>query len=123
MLEWIMLGAFLLAFGLSMWKIYHFFPNSPLADDDRTDEAEAELMQMMLSSIEGYCMEGKTPTDKELFLHMTHLPEFDHERFWRFNENRLRQLLEKYYLMNPGVNAIEGICLHLRKVVTETSDV
>ena len=64
MIEWIMFIAFILALGLSLWKLKEFFPSEQLHDDDRTEEVENELMQMMLSSIEAYCIEGKVPTPR-----------------------------------------------------------
>jgi hypothetical protein len=123
MIEWTMFITFILALGLSLWKLKAFFPSEQLHDDDRTVEAENELMQMMLSSIEACCIAGSTPTLPELFLHMRQLSEFDEARYWRFNHNRLRQLLEKYYLLNPDTSSIADICEKQTTALTETSAV
>ena len=88
---------------LSIWKIWAFLPNKQLADDDKTQEAEHELELLMIKVI----LENKGMLNtKDLFIKMQEDKDFNSELFWRFNHNRLNQLLKKYYIQNPQVNSI-----------------
>jgi len=91
---------------ISMWKIYAFLPNKQLADDDTTPQATKDLLHLMLRTIELH--EGKL-SNVELFEKMQENDEFDSQKFWRFNLNRLNQLLQKYYIQNPETSTILDI--------------
>lgn len=94
MIEWIMMGAFVAALGLSVWKLYLFFPAKPLADDDTTPESVELLERIMIE-----CDRAVPGLDEEtLYQKMTEHPLFDSKHFWRFNENRLRHLIAHYRL-------------------------
>lgn len=95
MIEWIMMAAFIGGLGLAVWKLYLFFPQTPLPDDDTTPEAVNELVKIMLKCHR----EGMNV--QELFETMIQHPDFDRERYWRFNENRLRHLIDHYRLSYP----------------------
>lgn len=91
---------------ISIWKIYAFLPNKQLEDDDTTPEATKDLMHLMYSVIK----ENKGELTKdELFSKMQEHEEFDSQRFWRFNLNRLNQLLQKFYIENPDASDILDI--------------
>lgn len=100
-----MLFFFALLF-ISIWKIYAFLPRERLADDDTTQESFEELQKLMLIHIKN--ANGEL-TKKELFEAMKQDPNFDQTHFWRFNQNRLNQLLEKYYLQYPDTQSIMDI--------------
>ena len=102
---WMMI-AFVLGLVLSIWKMWPFLVNKTLEDDDRGEASEAELQKLMLEVI--YNSEGSLD-EKELFIKMQEHELFDSERFWRFNLNRLKQLLQKYYIQHPEVQSIEDI--------------
>jgi len=89
-----------------MWKVYAFLPNKELADDDTTKESQEELLNIMLKIIQD--SSGNINED-ELFVKMESSEYFDNERYWRFNLNRLRQLLNYYYLQNPHAKSIADI--------------
>lgn len=101
----IMMGAFIVALILSFWKIYKFLPNKQLPDDDNTKESLEELTLIMVETIQN---SATPPTHKELFIAMKAHKNFDSQHFWRFNENKLHQLLKKYYLRNES-NSIDEI--------------
>ena len=86
---WMMLF-FILFLLISIWKIWAFLPNKQLDDDDKTEEATEELKRLMYKVISE--KEGKI-TPRELFQEMNKDEEFDAQLFWRFNLNRLNQLL------------------------------
>jgi hypothetical protein len=101
----IMMGAFALALALSVWKIYKFMPNQQLEDDDNTNESIEQLTRIMIDVIQT----SSTPlTHKELFILMKSHNDFDEKHFWRFNENKLHQLLQKYYAIHD-LGSIEEI--------------
>lgn len=83
---------------IGMWKIYAFLPNKELPDDDTTKASQEELMQLMLKILNK--SEGKIDAN-ELYEKMKSDEGFDAKHFWRFNQNRVHQLLELYYLQNP----------------------
>jgi hypothetical protein len=96
-IQWIMLGAFVGAVGLSILKLYVFFPNKPLADDDTTPQAIDKLQRIMVE-----CDRLDSHLDEEkLFQKMIEHPDFDSAFFWRFNLNRLRHLISDYRLKEP----------------------
>lgn len=88
-----------------MWKISAFLPNKVLADDDTTEASHEQLLQIMLKTIRN----NKNLSEKKLFELMKEDEEFDKRHFWRFNENKLKQLLNKYYIENKEINSIEDI--------------
>ena len=102
---WMMVAfvAFMIA---GIWKIYAFLPTKQLADDDKTAESEHEIVKLMLNVIKKN--EGKIDS-KELFIKMQEDENFDSKLFWRFNHNRLNQLLSKYYILNPKCSSIKDI--------------
>lgn len=102
---WMMLF-FVLSLVVSIWKIYAFLPNKQLEDDDTTKEAQEELQRIMIKVIK---QNGADLDVKKLFELMKDNEEFDKKRFWRFNENRLNQLLLHYFLQNPSIKSIKDI--------------
>ena len=101
-----MLIFFVIFLVLSIWKIWAFLPNKQLEDDDKTEEAQAELIALMLKVIKNN--QGDL-SSKELFLKMQEDEDFNSETFWRFNHNRLNQLLREYYIKHPEVQNIKEI--------------
>jgi hypothetical protein len=101
-----MLIFFVLFLILSIWKIYAFLPNKQLEDDDRTKEAHEELKSLMFKVIKDN--KGNL-NNKELFLAMLEDENFDSQLFWRFNHNRLNQLINQYYIENPHAKSIMDI--------------
>ncbi len=94
--EIIMIAAFISALVLSLYKIYLFLPQKPLADDDTTPESVALLEKIMVES-------NRENMSEEILLEvmMVHA-EFDKEHFWRFNLNKLQQLIRSYRLKEPS---------------------
>lgn len=101
-----MLVFFIILLVVSIWKIYAFLPNKELADDDTTEVSHKELIHLMLKVIKS---SDANITAKELYEKMKDNENFDEKHFWRFNQNRLNQLLNQYYLENPDVFTIEDI--------------
>jgi hypothetical protein len=95
-IELIMMLAFAAALVLTLYKVYLFLPQKPLADDDTTPESVALLEKIMVESNQ------KGMREEELYEKMYTHPEFDPKHFWRFNENRLRHLIEHYRLKEPN---------------------
>ncbi|MDD5717225.1 MAG: hypothetical protein PHW64_05420 [Sulfuricurvum sp.] len=98
MIEWMMMGAFIAGLGLSVWKLYYFFPTKRLPDDDTTPESVDLLERIMVET------EHNFPglTDEELYRKMIEHPEFDPNHFWRFNPNRLIHLTAHYRFKEPN---------------------
>lgn len=94
-IEWMMMGAFVLGLGLSVWKLYYFFPTKRLADDDTTPESVALLEKIMVES------NAPGMEHAALYEAMVNHPDFDAEHFWRFNPNRLHHLIEGYRFKDP----------------------
>ena len=108
-IETAMMLAFLIVTGLSVWKFYMFFPNKPLPDDDTNEASQEELTQIMLDTIvRHHSPENPLDTPKLLEL-MTNHPNFDREHYWRFNHNKLNQLLQRYYIRHPATGSIPDI--------------
>lgn len=95
-IEWIMIAAFIGGLALSLYKVYLFLPQKPLADDDTTPKS-VELLERIM--IESYS-EGMSHT--ELYEAMQAHRDFDPKHFWRFNLNRLRHLIEHYRFKDPS---------------------
>jgi len=89
----IMFGFFLILLTASIWKIWAFLPNKQLADDDRTEESQKELIHLMLKIIKN--KKGEV-SESDLFLEMKKDEEFNSQLFWRFNLNRLIHLVKEY---------------------------
>jgi len=102
----LMMIFFIIFLILSIWKIYAFLPNKQLQDDDTTDNVQAELIRLTLKVIKEN--NGKL-TNEQLFFKIQEDEEFDNEVFWRFNHNKLNQLLNKYYIKNPNTSSILDI--------------
>jgi len=102
----LMMIFFILFFAVSFWKIYAFLPNRQLADDDTTEEAQEQLQKLMIKVIKN---NHADLDNKKLFDLMITDEDFDKERFWRFNENRLNRILSSYFLQNPHLKNLEDI--------------
>ena len=103
-----MMLAFLLALGLSGWKLYAFIPNESLDDDDTNATSVKELKAIMYDVIS----DGELD-EQRIITKMKEHPAFDHAHFWRFNHNRLKQLLNAHFLDFPHHENIEHIFKHL----------
>ncbi len=86
---WMMIF-FILFVVIGMWKVYAFLPNKALADDDTTKEAQEKLEAIILKIIKS---KNDDLSRDELFELVKNDEDFDKEHFWRFNQNRLNQLL------------------------------
>lgn len=106
-----MLIFFILLLLISIYKIYVFLPNKPLADDDTTKESQEELLKVILKVIKE--SQGEL-SHEELFANVKSDETFDEKKFWRFNQNRLNQLLNYYYLENPHTKNITDIYKDLK---------
>ena len=95
-IEWIMMAAFIGGLLLALWKLYAFIPNKPLTDDDTTPQSIALQEKIMIESNQ------VAMSEEELYKQMLTHPEFDPKHFWRFNENRLKQLIAHYRLKEPN---------------------
>jgi len=104
-----MMVAFVLALGFSGWKLYAFMPNKPLADDDTNTDATQELNTIMYEVIHNGALE-----EEHLLEQMKAHPKFDAKHFWRFNHNRLKQLLQHHFIDHPHHNSIQDIHHHLK---------
>lgn len=105
-----MMVMFILALGFSGWKLYAFMPNKPLDDDDTDASSVKALKKIMYDVISDGEMDEQNIISK-----MKEHPEFDHDHFWRFNHNRLRQLLNAHFLDFPHHETIEHIYKYLSK--------
>ena len=102
----LMMIFFIISLVASIWKIYAFLPNKELEDDDRNEKSQEELLSIVLENIKVY---GKSISVKELFEKILADEKFDKKHFWRFNQNRLQQLLNQYYLKHPNTKSIIDI--------------
>jgi len=103
----LMMIFFILFLIMSIWKIYAFLPNKQLADDDTTEASQEELLKMIVSVIK---RSDENITTKELLHMIKEDKNFDTKHFWRFNENRLLQILQAYYREYPETSTIK--CIH-----------
>ena len=122
-----MMLAFLIVTGLSVWKFYAFFPTKPLPDDDTDETSLEELTNLMLNVIKHHHTPENPLDPPRLLEHMTRHPSFDKEHYWRFNQNKLNQLLQRYYIHHPKTGSIPDIYRHHiakndETDTTETSD-
>ncbi|MDQ7044867.1 MAG: hypothetical protein Q9M32_03015 [Sulfurimonas sp.] len=85
----IMMIVFVFSFVISMWKVYAFLPNKELADDDTTPASQEELIKIVKKHL------TQDISSKELLELVKNDASFDKKHFWRFNENKLNQLLIK----------------------------
>ena len=88
----LMMIFFIIFLVISIWKIYAFLPNKELKDDDRTEASQEELLNIIKNVI---AKNEKDLSSKELFEKIINDESFDKEHYWRFNQNRLNQLLVK----------------------------
>lgn len=95
-IELIMMIAFIGGLAISLYKVYLFLPQKPLTDDDTTPESVELLERIMVESNQ------VGMSEEALYKQMLIHPEFDPKHFWRFNENRLRQLIAHYRLKEPN---------------------
>ncbi len=102
---WMMIF-FVISLTAAIWKIYAFLPNKQLADDDTTKESQEELLKIILKVIKA--SDGELDHE-ELFKKVKSDKNFDEKRFWRFNQNRLNQLLNYYHLENNHTSNIKDI--------------
>jgi len=100
----IMMIAFIVVLALMSWKLYAFLPNKPLRDDDTTPESVTELERIMLE-----CITHSSICERELFKAMKAHKDFDQKHYWRFNENRLKHLLNNFCVKNKLLSNIEDI--------------
>lgn len=107
-----MMIAFVAAMILSIWKMYPFLVNRILEDDDTGEDAHTYLLDIMHKVLQN---EEQTPTAKELHEKMLAHEAFDKERFWRFNLNKLNQLLYRHFVEHPHLESIEDIHKELKK--------
>ncbi len=106
-LQTVMFIVFILAFCLAIYKIYKFFPTEALADDDTDRASLDELTDLMIRVI---CEHNNSNLNsKQIADLMIAHRDFDSEHFWRFNQNRLNQLLTRYYLTHTDADSIEDI--------------
>jgi len=107
-----MMIAFVAGMILSIWKMYPFLVNRTLEDDDTGEDSHAYLVAIMHKVLQD---EQKTPSAEKLYEKMTEHEDFDKEKFWRFNLNKLNQLLFKHYAKHPHLNSIEDIHKEAKK--------
>ena len=101
-----MIIAFVAGMALSIWKLYPFLTTKTLEDDDNTPEAKEALLNVVLDTIKQH---GPSLTLNELYIRTKEHPSFDKEHFWRFNPNKLKHLLDEYYMKHSDINSIEDI--------------
>ena len=86
----LMMIFFILTLVISIWKLYVFLPNHSLPDDDTTKEAQDELLNIIKKHVN-----KDNKNSKQLLQMIKDDEDFDKEHFWRFNQNKLNQLLRK----------------------------
>jgi len=107
---WMMIG-FVAALAISVWKMYAFMPTKTLHDDDTGEDSHEHLVSVMQKVLKD---EENPPNVEQLHQKMTQHSDFDKEKHWRFNQNKLRQLLNKHYIKNPHLSSIEEIHKEVR---------
>ena len=108
----IMMEFFIILLVLSIWKIYAFLPNKQLEDDDSTEDAQDNINKVLLLVIIEH--HGKLNVD-ELLIKMQEHKDFDNQKHWRFNKNKLNQLLNNYYLTHSDTHNIKDIYRNITK--------
>ena len=86
--------------------MYPFLINRTLEDDDTGEDSHEHLLTLTYKVLENF---QQAPTSKELHQKILEHDEFDAKRHWRFNLNKLHQLLHKHYLKNEHLSSIEDI--------------
>ena len=84
----IMMFFFILVFVVSMWKVYPFLQTKVLKDDDTTEASQEELLKIILKHYK------KGEDTKDLLDTIKNDADFDTKHFWRFNQNKLNQILK-----------------------------
>ncbi len=107
-----MMVAFITALIFTIWKIYPFLINQTLEDDDTKEDSYDYLIEHMHKVLKDL---EETPDEKALYKLMISHKDFNKERFWRFNLNKLKQLLFRYYGENPHLNSLK----HIHQAVQE----
>ena len=102
----LMMIFFIILVAISFYKIRQFLPQEQLADDDTTQESQNDLEYLMLKVIKN---NNGNLTNISLFEKMLEDEDFESQRFWRFNHNKLNQLLNRYYTQNPDAQSIMDI--------------
>lgn len=120
-LETVMMIAFAAMFILSMWKLYSFIPSKALPDDDTNEASKAELTTLMLEVIDKEHRHEAPLSEQELLRCIIEHEAFDKEHYWRFNQNKLNQLLRHYYTIYPHTNSIPAIYEHLQDTKSSTT--
>jgi len=106
-----MMIAFVSLLTVSIWKIYDFLPNKQLADDDTTDNAQEELLRIVLNTIKKD--KGESKTVDELYTRVLINEDFNKEKYWRFSAYKLKKILDLYYLQHPETSTINDIHVKL----------
>lgn len=101
-----MLLFFIIFLLISICKIWAFLPNKQLKDDDTTEASQEEILNLTLKTIKNNTEEITT---KELLSLIKDDASFNKKHFWRFNENKLLQLLQAYYREHPDTLSIGDI--------------
>ncbi|WP_457744291.1 hypothetical protein [Sulfurimonas sp.] len=101
-----MMVAFVIGMILSMWKIYKFLPTRTLVDDDTGEDTHDLLIDILYQILQEL---EEVPSVNELHTKMTEHKDFDEKKLWRFNPNKLNQLLNKHYLKNEHLHSIKDI--------------
>jgi len=108
-IETLMMIFFVLALVFSSWKFYAFMPTKKLEDDDTDTRSKLELEHLMLAAIiKAYDADEKKMLHK-LFEAIQADTNFDKEHYWRFNTNRLNQLIQAYLLNHPNCHTLHDI--------------
>ncbi|SFV58373.1 hypothetical protein MNB_SM-5-164 [hydrothermal vent metagenome] len=102
---WMMI-AFVVGMIVSIWKLYPFLVNKKLEDDDRGEDTYNLLVEIMYDTLKEF---KESPTLNELHDAMKAHKKFDTKKLWRFNPNKLNQLLNRHYLENEHLNSIKDI--------------
>ena len=102
---WMMI-AFIAGMILSIWKMYPFLINRTVEDDDRGEDTHQLLVDIMHKVLKEF---DDAPSLNELHDAMKADEAFDKKKLWRFNPNKLNQLLNRHYAENEDLNTIEDI--------------
>ena len=102
---WMMI-LFLARMVLGIWKLYKFMPTKKLEDDHTGEDSHQRLVDIIHKVLADM---QHVPSIDELHKKMTEHENFNQEKFWRFNQNKLNQLLNKHYLRNKHLSSIKDI--------------